>query len=160
MQPPGILDIFWQVSCTTIPRSLNFFCLLNVILKFSVMFSLWRCWFWQREINHFRRTPFLACRYIYGEVVGVIPGARAELAYLGFKCGRTDIYRLTGLSIWVALINNQLCTFSLYSGVKVRLVFLFIKSPVLCWDETITINLVAWFTMPLQIWPVSASFAK
>ncbi|MCO4946617.1 hypothetical protein R1E67_28200, partial [Escherichia coli] len=36
------------------------------------------------------------------------------------------------------------------SGVKVRLVFLFIKSPVLCCGEDITFNQVAKFTVPLQ----------
>ncbi|MEG3591532.1 hypothetical protein V5I71_22120, partial [Citrobacter youngae] len=36
------------------------------------------------------------------------------------------------------------------SGVKVRLVFLFIKSPVLCCGENITFNQVAKFTVPLQ----------
>ncbi|HAJ1935287.1 TPA: immunoglobulin-binding regulator, partial [Escherichia coli] len=35
-------------------------------------------------------------------------------------------------------------------GVKVRLVFLFIKSPVLCCGEDITFNQVAKFTVPLQ----------
>ncbi|MBS9074048.1 hypothetical protein KER68_21975, partial [Escherichia coli] len=40
---------------------------------------------------------------------------------------------------------------SLNSGVKVRLVFLFIKSPVLCCGEDITFNQVAKFTVPLQI---------
>ncbi|WP_214282614.1 hypothetical protein, partial [Escherichia coli] len=39
---------------------------------------------------------------------------------------------------------------SLNSGVKVRLVFLFIKSPVLCCGEDITFNQVAKFTVPLQ----------
>ncbi|MGK3498130.1 hypothetical protein, partial [Citrobacter youngae] len=39
---------------------------------------------------------------------------------------------------------------SLNSGVKVRLVFLFIKSPVLCCGENITFNQVAKFTVPLQ----------
>ncbi|MCV7925509.1 hypothetical protein ODQ70_23645, partial [Escherichia coli] len=34
--------------------------------------------------------------------------------------------------------------------VKVRLVFLFIKSPVLCCGEDITFNQVAKFTVPLQ----------
>ncbi|QBO48384.1 hypothetical protein EKI55_28675 (plasmid) [Escherichia coli] len=33
---------------------------------------------------------------------------------------------------------------------KVRLVFLFIKSPVLCCGEDITFNQVAKFTVPLQ----------
>ncbi|MGN3369052.1 hypothetical protein ACTFY1_18605, partial [Escherichia coli] len=42
------------------------------------------------------------------------------------------------------------------SGVKVRLVFLFIKSPVLCCGEDITFNQVAKFTVPLQ-WHRSAS---
>ncbi|MGK3373398.1 hypothetical protein ACSLNF_23300, partial [Citrobacter youngae] len=37
--------------------------------------------------------------------------------------------------------------------VKVRLVFLFIKSPVLCCGENITFNQVAKFTVPLQ-WDV------
>ncbi|MGX4089497.1 hypothetical protein, partial [Escherichia coli] len=36
------------------------------------------------------------------------------------------------------------------SGVKVRLVFLFIKSPVLCCGEDITFNQVAKFTVPLH----------
>ncbi|WP_203397621.1 hypothetical protein, partial [Escherichia coli] len=40
---------------------------------------------------------------------------------------------------------------SLNSGVKVRLVFLFIKSPVLCCGEDITFNQVAKFTVPLHI---------
>ncbi|RJE93667.1 hypothetical protein D2188_27440, partial [Escherichia coli] len=40
---------------------------------------------------------------------------------------------------------------SLNSGVKVRLVFLFIKSPVLCCGEDITFNQVAKFTVPLQL---------
>ncbi|MCQ1962394.1 hypothetical protein, partial [Escherichia coli] len=40
---------------------------------------------------------------------------------------------------------------SLNSGVKVRLVFLFIKSPVLCCGEDITFNQVAKFTVPLQV---------
>ncbi|MEL8382436.1 hypothetical protein J4V05_14240, partial [Escherichia coli] len=39
---------------------------------------------------------------------------------------------------------------SLNSGVKVRLVFLFIKSPVLCCGEDITFNQVAKFTVPLH----------
>ncbi|MGK3498124.1 hypothetical protein, partial [Citrobacter youngae] len=39
---------------------------------------------------------------------------------------------------------------SLNSGVKVRLVFLFIKSPVLCCGENITFNQVAKFTVPLH----------
>lgn len=34
-----------------------------------------------------------------------------ELTYPALKRGRTDIHRLTGLSIRIALINNQLCTF-------------------------------------------------
>ncbi|MEF5231309.1 hypothetical protein U9270_25355, partial [Escherichia coli] len=40
---------------------------------------------------------------------------------------------------------------SLNSGVKVRLVFLFIKSPVLCCGEDITFNQVAKFTVPLHL---------
>ncbi|WP_208475957.1 hypothetical protein, partial [Escherichia coli] len=36
------------------------------------------------------------------------------------------------------------------SGVKVRLVFLFIKSPVLCCGENITFHQVAKFSVPLQ----------
>ncbi|MGR9916511.1 hypothetical protein, partial [Escherichia coli] len=40
---------------------------------------------------------------------------------------------------------------SLNSGVKVRLVFLFIKSPVLCCGENITFHQVAKFSVPLQI---------
>ncbi|WP_213078876.1 hypothetical protein, partial [Escherichia coli] len=39
---------------------------------------------------------------------------------------------------------------SLNSGVKVRLVFLFIKSPVLCCGENITFHQVAKFSVPLQ----------
>ncbi|POO32416.1 hypothetical protein CTZ35_28155, partial [Escherichia coli] len=38
----------------------------------------------------------------------------------------------------------------LNSGVKVRLVFLFIKSPVLCCGENITFHQVAKFSVPLQ----------
>ncbi|WP_260837956.1 hypothetical protein, partial [Escherichia coli] len=37
------------------------------------------------------------------------------------------------------------------SGVKVRLVFLFIKSPVLCCGENITFHQVAKFSVPLHI---------
>ncbi|WP_251131782.1 hypothetical protein, partial [Escherichia coli] len=37
------------------------------------------------------------------------------------------------------------------SGVKVRLVFLFIKSPVLCCGENITFHQVAKFSVPLQV---------
>ncbi|WP_215411255.1 hypothetical protein, partial [Escherichia coli] len=37
------------------------------------------------------------------------------------------------------------------SGVKVRLVFLFIKSPVLCCGENITFHQVAKFSVPLQL---------
>ncbi|PSY52236.1 hypothetical protein C7B19_11705, partial [Escherichia coli] len=40
---------------------------------------------------------------------------------------------------------------SLNSGVKVRLVFLFIKSPVLCCGENITFHQVAKFSVPLQL---------
>ncbi|MFY3529112.1 hypothetical protein ACOS81_22680, partial [Escherichia coli] len=40
---------------------------------------------------------------------------------------------------------------SLNSGVKVRLVFLFIKSPVLCCGENITFHQVAKFSVPLHI---------
>ncbi|WP_213061102.1 hypothetical protein, partial [Escherichia coli] len=40
---------------------------------------------------------------------------------------------------------------SLNSGVKVRLVFLFIKSPVLCCGENITFHQVAKFSVPLQM---------
>ncbi|MDI4411073.1 hypothetical protein E7V24_25435, partial [Escherichia coli] len=36
-------------------------------------------------------------------------------------------------------------------GVKVRLVFLFIKSPVLCCGENITFHQVAKFSVPLHI---------
>ncbi|WP_214667479.1 hypothetical protein, partial [Escherichia coli] len=36
------------------------------------------------------------------------------------------------------------------SGVKVRLVFLFIKSPVLCCGENITFHQVAKFSVPLH----------
>ncbi|MDD8146777.1 hypothetical protein LAW17_22595, partial [Escherichia coli] len=43
---------------------------------------------------------------------------------------------------------------SLNSGVKVRLVFLFIKSPVLCCGENITFHQVAKFSVPLQ-WSVA-----
>ncbi|MDM6867367.1 hypothetical protein QUG24_26635, partial [Escherichia coli] len=39
---------------------------------------------------------------------------------------------------------------SLNSGVKVRLVFLFIKSPVLCCGENITFHQVAKFSVPLH----------
>ncbi|WP_072165871.1 hypothetical protein, partial [Escherichia coli] len=39
----------------------------------------------------------------------------------------------------------------LNSGVKVRLVFLFIKSPVLCCGENITFHQVAKFSVPLQL---------
>ncbi|EFN6769166.1 hypothetical protein EIG57_20045 [Escherichia coli O39:H21] len=39
---------------------------------------------------------------------------------------------------------------SLNSGEKVRFVFLFIKSPVLCCGENITFNQVAKFTVSLQ----------
>ncbi|MCM4375661.1 hypothetical protein MMR99_22590, partial [Escherichia coli] len=46
---------------------------------------------------------------------------------------------------------------SLNSGVKVRLVFLFIKSPVLCCGEDITFNQVAKFTVPLQCERVSGA---
>ncbi|NYW24247.1 hypothetical protein C6506_27445, partial [Escherichia coli] len=38
----------------------------------------------------------------------------------------------------------------LNSGVKVRLVFLFIKSPVLCCGENITFHQVAKFSVPLH----------
>ncbi|EOK0185610.1 hypothetical protein ACJ5LW_004278, partial [Escherichia coli] len=48
---------------------------------------------------------------------------------------------------------------SLNSGVKVRLVFLFIKSPVLCCGEDITFNQVAKFTVPLHIDNVRALLA-
>ncbi|HDW3164470.1 TPA: Ail/Lom family outer membrane beta-barrel protein [Escherichia coli] len=44
---------------------------------------------------------------------------------------------------------------SLNSGVKVRLVFLFIKSPVLCCGENITFHQVAKFSVPLQLAGVS-----
>ncbi|MDD8632976.1 hypothetical protein LAX13_22645, partial [Escherichia coli] len=47
---------------------------------------------------------------------------------------------------------------SLNSGVKVRLVFLFIKSPVLCCGENITFHQVAKFSVPLQTPMRSASF--
>ena len=40
---------------------------------------------------------------------------------------------------------------SLNSGVKVRLVFLFIKSPVLCCGENITFHQVAKFSVPLHL---------
>ncbi|MBO0311410.1 hypothetical protein LAW44_25885, partial [Escherichia coli] len=40
---------------------------------------------------------------------------------------------------------------SLNSGVKVRLVFLFIKSPVLCCGENITFHQVAKFSVPLHV---------
>ncbi|MDX7244110.1 hypothetical protein ACVWDX_27520, partial [Escherichia coli] len=39
---------------------------------------------------------------------------------------------------------------SLNSGVKVRLVFLFIKSPILCCGENITFHQVAKFSVPLH----------
>ncbi|MDD8669831.1 hypothetical protein LAX43_22320, partial [Escherichia coli] len=45
---------------------------------------------------------------------------------------------------------------SLNSGVKVRLVFLFIKSPVLCCGENITFHQVAKFSVPLQNAAISA----
>ncbi|MFE8655943.1 hypothetical protein ABLC32_21575, partial [Escherichia coli] len=47
---------------------------------------------------------------------------------------------------------------SLNSGVKVRLVFLFIKSPVLCCGENITFHQVAKFSVPLHraIFPLMA----
>ncbi|WP_130061139.1 hypothetical protein, partial [Escherichia coli] len=45
---------------------------------------------------------------------------------------------------------------SLNSGVKVRLVFLFIKSPVLCCGENITFHQVAKFSVPLQTIPVTS----
>ncbi|MCM4858062.1 hypothetical protein MMN71_26555, partial [Escherichia coli] len=47
---------------------------------------------------------------------------------------------------------------SLNSGVKVRLVFLFIKSPVLCCGENITFHQVAKFSVPLHS-PYSSSSA-
>ncbi|MGS5099311.1 hypothetical protein, partial [Escherichia coli] len=46
---------------------------------------------------------------------------------------------------------------SLNSGVKVRLVFLFIKSPVLCCGENITFHQVAKFSVPLHPAPSAAS---
>ncbi|TGG58190.1 hypothetical protein DAH18_25260 [Escherichia coli] len=42
---------------------------------------------------------------------------------------------------------------------KVRLVFLFIKSPVLCCGENITFHQVAKFSVPLQISPLSSRYA-
>ncbi|OZX95106.1 hypothetical protein CIJ94_11565, partial [Escherichia coli] len=49
---------------------------------------------------------------------------------------------------------------SLNSGVKVRLVFLFIKSPVLCCGEDITFNQVAKFTVPLHMKVICATYYR
>ncbi|WP_212738430.1 hypothetical protein, partial [Escherichia coli] len=49
---------------------------------------------------------------------------------------------------------------SLNSGVKVRLVFLFIKSPVLCCGENITFHQVAKFSVPLQCETASGRFCR
>lgn len=79
---------------------------------------------------------------------------------------------ITGLTAWVGIVFSKLiaryksrktppdseqplstinCAHSsLNSGVKVRLVFLFIKSPVLCCGENITFNQVAKFSVPLH----------
>ncbi|MDK2533488.1 hypothetical protein QJ152_25235, partial [Escherichia coli] len=43
------------------------------------------------------------------------------------------------------------------SGVKVRLVFLFIKSPVLCCGENITFHQVAKFSVPLHAMTIKLS---